>query len=113
MATSIIKGEKNGTWKNVPNQPSASLLTFRYLVRNGICYLYFYDNGTYQLNGPTWQRVGTLPEGYRPAAVYHDSWANRSGTTGEIYVDTDGNIYINASMTGKAFIALVSPMPLG
>ena len=112
MATSIIKGENYGTWQNVPNQPSASLFQLRYLVRNGICYLYFYDNGTYQLNGSTWQRVGTLPEGYRPSNVYHDSWANRSGTTGEIYVDTSGDIYINANLSGKTFIALISPMPI-
>ena len=112
MGTSIIKGDIQGAFADVPNQPSSHPLTERYLVRNGVCYLYIYDNGSYQLDGSTWQKIGTLPIGCRPNYVHHDSWANRSGKSGEIYVDTNGDVYINASMSGKTFIALISPMPI-
>lgn len=113
MATSIIKGDIQGAFANVPDQPSSHPNATQYLVRNGVCYLYIYDNCTYQLNGSTWQKIGTLPIGCRPNYVHHDSWANRQGDTGEMYVDTNGNVYINSSATGKKFIALMSPILIG
>ena len=105
MAQSKIKSNIEGEWINVPAQPSPTVNSLKYMVRNGIVYLNVYDNGQCSFTARTWVKMGTLPEGARPSTSIYSSWNNRNGQGGEIVIEADGDVMMNSNYTGNIFIS--------
>ena len=110
--TSTIKGNRDGAWANVPNQPSNTIATLTYLVRNGVCYVDIYDNSSYSWTKGSWVTLGTLPVGCRPSTTVYGSWSNRDGHGGECVVTAAGAVMFNSNYTGKVFVSASLAVPL-
>ena len=112
MASSKIKSNIEGIWKDVPSQPNPSIAKLRYMIRNGICYVMAYDNASYTFTVRTWVRMGTLPENARPAENVYGSFNTRHGQGGEFVVEADGDIMINSSVSDSIFLSTSLAVPI-
>ena len=72
-----------------------------------------YDNKTLSLTKKTWYALGVFPTGLRPSISIRSSWANRDGTGGEIMIEANGTVSINANADGTQFISAIVPVPIG
>ena len=112
MASGPIKSNREGTWADLPDQPSPSISSAKYMVRNGVCYVALYDSQTYSFTATQWVVIGKLPIEARTSRKIMSSFADRNGYSGEVQIWPDGDVYINSSRTGKIFVSCTIAFPL-
>ena len=100
MAESIIHGNTDTGWNDIGDTWANSIRKYR--VKNGICYVSvatYTNSGSPSMTGGSWTRIGTLPIGARPTSTMYGSGANRSGSTAEIQITSEGGVFVNPSVT--------------
>ena len=113
MAVSVIQGNIDSGWKQIPLRSGVSLNVALYRVKNGVCYCTIADVGVWSYSGGSWVAFADLPAEARPTTQnVYGSFSARAGHVGEWRILPSGAIEIFAPTSANEFsFNAVFPIP--